>query len=77
MSAGTYHMLALMSDGTVMSWGRNVSGQLGVGGTGNRGYASAVKDGNGQLLSDVVAVSAALQHLRGHCIAIDNKWTKF
>lgn len=47
---------------------------MGVGGTGNRGYASAVKDGNGQLLSDV---SAASQHLRGHYIDIDNKWTKF
>lgn len=50
---------------------------MGVGGTGNRGYASAVKDGNGQLLSDVVAVSAASQHLRGHYIDIDNNWTKF
>ncbi|QJD84990.1 RCC1 domain-containing protein [Cohnella herbarum] len=62
ISAGTYHMLALMSDGTVMSWGRNTSGQLGVGVTGNRDYASPVIDGNGQVLSDVVAVSAASQH---------------
>lgn len=62
IAAGTYHMLALMSDGTVMSWGRNTAGQLGVGATGNRDYASAVKDGNGQLLSDVTAVSAGSQH---------------
>ncbi len=31
ISAGAYHILALMRDGTVMAWGNNVSGQLGNG----------------------------------------------
>lgn len=66
LAAGNYVMLALMSNGTVMSWGRNIEGQLGVGMTGNRGYASIVKDGTGQPLSDVIAISAGA----GHCIAL-------
>lgn len=62
ISVGTYHTLALLSDGTVMSWGRNTSAQLGVGATGNRNYASAVMETSVQPLTDVAAVSAAAQH---------------
>ncbi|MFB9279033.1 invasin domain 3-containing protein [Cohnella cellulosilytica] len=73
IAAGNYVMLALMSNGTVMSWGRNVEGQLGVGTTGNRGYASIVKDGTGQPLSDVIAISAGA----GHCIALTSDGTVY
>lgn len=62
IAAGSYAMLALMSDGTVMSWGRNTAGQLGVGTTGNRGYASWVMEAPGEPLSDIIAVSAGSQH---------------
>ncbi|BBI31281.1 RCC1 domain-containing protein [Cohnella abietis] len=73
VAAGNYVMLALMSNGTVMSWGRNIEGQLGVGATGNRGYASVVKDGNGQPLSDVIAISAG----SGHSIALKSDGTVY
>jgi hypothetical protein len=33
LAAGTYHALALLNTGKVMAWGRNSSGQLGVGTT--------------------------------------------
>jgi len=73
IAAGNYVMLALLSNGTVMSWGRNVEGQLGVGTTGNREYASVVKDGNGGPLSDVIAISAG----SGHSIALKSDGTVY
>ena len=36
LAAGSYHSLALKSDGTVWAWGRNYYGQLGDGSTTNR-----------------------------------------
>ena len=36
IAQGYYHGLALVSDGTVWSWGRNVHGQLGIGSTTGR-----------------------------------------
>ncbi|GAA2816778.1 RCC1 domain-containing protein [Streptomyces showdoensis] len=47
--------LALMHDGTVQSWGGNVSGQLGDGTTANRGFPAAVAG-----LDGVTGVAAGL-----------------
>ncbi|RXZ80267.1 hypothetical protein EBB07_19070 [Paenibacillaceae bacterium] len=62
VAAGNYFMLALLSDGTVMSWGRNTAAQLGDGTIINRAYAVTVRDESGQPLSDVAAVTAGAQH---------------
>jgi alpha-tubulin suppressor-like RCC1 family protein len=62
ISVGTYHTLALLSDGTVMSWGLNTAAQLGVGTTGNRNYATLLMETTVEPLTDVVAVAAAAQH---------------
>jgi len=57
-SNGGTHTAALMSDGTVQSWGRNDYGQLGVGML--QGYATLPLVVSG--LSDVVAVSAGFDY---------------
>ncbi|REK77741.1 invasin domain 3-containing protein [Paenibacillus paeoniae] len=62
IAAGGSAMLVLMSDGTVRSWGRNTAGQLGVGSTGNRNYASIVENDRGQPLEGIVAISLGSQH---------------
>ncbi|RJX37918.1 hypothetical protein D3P09_17690 [Paenibacillus pinisoli] len=62
IAAGGSAMLVLMSDGTVRSWGRNTAGQLGVGSTGNRNYASIVENDMGQPLEGIVAISLGSQH---------------
>jgi alpha-tubulin suppressor-like RCC1 family protein len=36
IDCGYYHTIALKTDGTLWSWGRNTNGQLGVNNTGNR-----------------------------------------
>jgi alpha-tubulin suppressor-like RCC1 family protein len=51
ISAGQYHSLALMTDGTVRSWGYNQNGQLGDGTTTNRYFPIQV---NGGLLGENV-----------------------
>lgn len=43
ISAGDYHTVALMSDGTVMTWGGNASGQLGDGTNKDRPTPGKVK----------------------------------
>jgi alpha-tubulin suppressor-like RCC1 family protein len=53
ISAGAAHSLALLSNGTVMAWGENESGQLGDGQTTNSKVPVAVKG-----LSGVAAISA-------------------
>jgi hypothetical protein len=40
-SAGNYHSIASKSDGTLWSWGRNTSGQLGLGNSGSGTYKSS------------------------------------
>lgn len=54
VAAGQAHAIALQNDGTVLSWGRNDSGQLGVGSTTGNYTPSAVPG-----LSGVVAIAAA------------------
>jgi alpha-tubulin suppressor-like RCC1 family protein len=53
ISAGANYSLALLSDGTVMAWGANESGQLGTGGITARNVPTAVKR-----LTGVAAISA-------------------
>ena len=57
VDAGAYHSLAVMSDGTVRSWGDNYGGQLGNGTTANSNVPVTVSG-----LSTVVAVSGGYQH---------------
>jgi len=44
VSAGGYHSLAVISDGTGRAWGRNDSGQLGDGSTTQRTYAVTITE---------------------------------
>ncbi|HEY4895852.1 MAG TPA: IPT/TIG domain-containing protein [Solirubrobacteraceae bacterium] len=57
VSAGQFHSLALLGDGTVMAWGRNSSGQLGTGNTTGSSVPVAVPG-----LSEVTAVTAGSIH---------------
>src|ERR1043166_6103967 len=51
VAAGSYHSLALKYDGTVLAWGENSNGQLGVGDTTDKGTPVLVTN-----LSGVVAM---------------------
>ncbi len=58
IAAGGSHSLALKSDGTVLAWGNDASGQLGNDAAfGNKRTAEAVSDATG-----IVAVSAGASH---------------
>ena len=58
LAIGKDHVLALKNDGSVWSWGRNHTGQLGVtGGSFDRGVAYPVSG-----ISNVVAVAAGASH---------------
>ncbi|MFF5206373.1 RCC1 domain-containing protein [Streptosporangium sp. NPDC000396] len=60
VSAGAFHNLALLSNGTVRAWGRNAEGQLGDGATlpdGNNLTPGTVVD-----LQNIVAVAAGGNH---------------
>ena len=54
VAAGAYHTVALKSDGTVVSWGWNNVGQLGIGFTGQRTDLTSIPG-----LTGVVSVKAA------------------
>ena len=60
IAAGAYHSLALRRDGTVLAWGYNAFGQLGIGASGygtDQPYPQQI-DG----LAGIVAVAAGEQH---------------
>ena len=70
ISAGASHSLALCSDGTVMAWGLNSSGQLGDNSTTERDVPVAVNTALGVSAlfgKTVVAVSAGLRHSLALC----------
>jgi alpha-tubulin suppressor-like RCC1 family protein len=46
IAAGSYHVLALSSDGNVYSWGRDIYGQLGDGSTTQRTNPYIISDTN-------------------------------
>ena len=60
LAAGGSHALALLSDGSVASWGNNGSGQLGR--TGDATIGNYVVDGSGSLLGNITAISAGSNH---------------
>jgi alpha-tubulin suppressor-like RCC1 family protein len=66
IAAGEHHSLALLSNGTVLAWGANESGQLGNGTTTNSDVPVAVKG----LSEEVTAIAAGSDHslalLKGH-----------
>lgn len=63
IAAGGFHSLALKSDGTVMAWGRNASGQLGDNSCEWRGAAVPVKEVGGVgVLNRVIAIAAGSDH---------------
>jgi len=57
IAAGSYHSLAVKSDGSVWAWGNNGSGQLGDGSTTNRNTPVQVAD-----LTGAVAVAGGSYH---------------
>lgn len=62
IAAGTYHTVAIKSDGTVWSWGRNNEGQLGDGTTADSTQAVQVKAAGGAAFTGVKAVEAGSYH---------------
>jgi alpha-tubulin suppressor-like RCC1 family protein len=62
IAAGKAHAMALCSDGTVATWGSNVSGELGNGGSGGSGIPVAV-DTSGVLAGKLVVGIAAGEFL--------------
>lgn len=59
ISAGSNHSLALRADGTVLSWGLNLDGQLGDGtDLSSRGFAAPVTDASGRALTGIRAIAA-------------------
>ncbi|MFZ2279949.1 MAG: cadherin-like beta sandwich domain-containing protein, partial [Prosthecobacter sp.] len=70
VSAGTYHSVALCSDGTVAAWGYNNTGQLGNNTTTSSTVPVAVNTTNGISAlygKTVVAISAGDQHTMALC----------
>jgi alpha-tubulin suppressor-like RCC1 family protein len=69
IAAGGNHSLALCSDGTVVAWGRNTSGQLGDDSTSQRSVPVAVNAAFGSALhgKTVVAISGGGGHSMALC----------
>ena len=68
VAAGGFHSLALCSDGTLVSWGQNASGQLGNSSTTTSGVPVAVTT-VGTVLEGktVIAIAAGLAHSMALC----------
>ncbi len=62
VAAGEYHSLALSSSGRVYSWGRNLSGQLGIGNVLNQNYPVAVNVTGVLSNKVIVSISSGLSH---------------
>jgi alpha-tubulin suppressor-like RCC1 family protein len=68
VSAGGFHSLALCSDGTLVSWGQNASGQLGNNSTTTSSVPVAVTTaGTPMEGKTVIAISAGLSHSLALC----------
>ena len=71
MAGGTYHSVALCSDGTLAAWGGNFSGSLGTNSTRNSKVPVAVNtlaaDGSALAGKTVVAVAAGSYHSLALC----------
>ena len=67
IAAGTSHSIALCSDGTVVAWGKNDSGQLGDGSLINRAVPVAVNTSGGLSGKTVVSISAGDNHNFAMC----------
>ena len=52
----------LLGDGTIMSWGNDMFGQLGSSGSGTRGYAAPVLAAGGPIFAATASVSAGGDH---------------
>lgn len=66
ISAGLFHSMALCSDGTMYTWGQNLSGQLGNGGTAESHVPVAVTTSGALAGKSVVSISAG----HGHNLAL-------
>ena len=67
VSAGTYHSLALCSDGTVAAWGYNSNGQLGNGNTTAGNVPMAVSTAGVLASKTVIAVCSGSNHNLALC----------
>ena len=66
VAAGNEFCLALCSDGTIVSWGRNEEGELGIGGTFDSATPVQVSMGGAFSSKTAVAISAGGEH----CLAL-------
>jgi alpha-tubulin suppressor-like RCC1 family protein len=62
IAAGTNHTVALKSDGTVVAWGLNSSGQLGDATTVQKVFPVTVKLANGTPLSGITQIACGATH---------------
>ncbi len=62
ISLGGFHMVALLGDGTIRTWGSNTNGQLGDGTLQTSTYPVVVRMQDGIPMTGVVAVAAGYSH---------------
>ena len=62
VSAGGNHTVALKTDGTLIGWGRNLSGELGDSTTTSRYNPVSVVDGVGNPITGIAAIGAGERH---------------
>jgi alpha-tubulin suppressor-like RCC1 family protein len=67
IACGTYHNLALCSDGTLASWGYNNYGQLGTGDTATRKAPASVVTHGALVGKHVVGIAAGAYHSAALC----------